>query len=340
MTGSASSERIAIAELEALVVAAFERSNVAPAVARSVAAALVAAEIDGQGGHGLGRVASYAAQARSGKVDGHATATCGQTRTAALVVDAAHGFAFPAFDLAIEALPQATATTGIAAAAITRSHHCGQLGRHVERLADAGLVALLFANTPKAMAAPGGTRAVFGTNPIGFALPRRDAPPVVVDLALSEVARGKIVMAAKTGTPIPLGWAYDAGGQPTTDARAALDGSLAAMGGAKGAALAFMVEVLAAAVTGSHLASEASSFLDTTGGPPNVGQLLIAIDPAAFAGRDVMLDRMAVLAADIEGDGAARLPGSRRHAMRVTAERDGLAVTVGQLAELRALAAG
>jgi (2R)-3-sulfolactate dehydrogenase (NADP+) len=246
---------ILIADLEALIVRALEASNTSAANAASVARALTQAEIDGQKGHGLSRVPSYAAQARAGKIDGHATPASRRTRTATLMIDAANGFAYPPFDMAIDALPAIAAKTGIAAAGFARSHHFGVAGRHVERLAEKGLVALTVSNTPQAMAPWGGKRPVFGTNPIAFAAPRRDAPPLVIDMALSEGARGRILAAAQKGEPIPLGWAVDAQGQPTTDAKAALAGTLIPAGGAKGAALALMVETLAVALTGANFAS-------------------------------------------------------------------------------------
>ena len=329
---------IAAAELEALIIAALVASNTSEANARSVARALTQAEIDGQKGHGLSRVPIYAAQARAGKVDGQATPSVRQTRPGSLMIDVANGFVFPAVDLAVERLPGLAAATAIAAAGFVRSHHFGVVGRHVERLADAGLLALAFANTPKAIAPWGGRQPVLGTNPLAFAAPRRDKPPIVVDLALSQVARGKILTASQKGEPIPAGWAVDEHGNPTTDAKLALKGALQPIGGAKGAALALMVEILAVALTGAVLSSEASSFFDAEGPPPGVGQLIIAIDPGAFAGSDLFLDRLAVLARTIESDAAARLPGSRRLALRERAQRDGVAVDAALLAEARALA--
>ena len=207
----------------------------------------------------------------------------------------------------------------------------------MERLAEAGLVALAFGNTPKAMAPWGGRQPLFGTNPIAFAVPQRARPPMVVDMALSQVARGKILTAAQKGEAIPEGWAVDERGAPTTDATAALKGALQPIGGAKGAALALMVEVLAVALTGARFGYEATSFFDADGAPPGVGQLLIAIDPGAFGGSDVFGDRIAALAGMIEGDGA-RLPGTRRIALREKAQREGVTVDSKLLADVRALA--
>jgi (2R)-3-sulfolactate dehydrogenase (NADP+) len=334
-----SAATIPSADLEALIARALEASNTSATNAASVARALAQAEIDGQKGHGLSRVPSYAAQARAGKVDGHATPKLTRTRTATLMIDVANGFAYPGMDLAIGELPKIAAETGIAAAGFVRSHHFGVAGRHVERLAEQGLIAITVSNTPQAMAAWGGKRAVFGTNPIAFAAPRRDAPPLVIDLALSEVARGKIVTAAQKGEPIPLGWAVDKDGAPTTDAKAALAGTLVPAGGAKGAALALMVETLAVALTGANFAFEASSFLDAKGPPPGAGQLLIAIDPAAFAGAEAFASRMSMLAEAIETDDGARLPGSRRVALRARAAAMGVEVDAKLVAEVQAIAA-
>src|SRR5690606_19350669 len=116
---------------------------------------------------------------------------------------------------------------------------------HVERLAERGLAGFAFGNSPAAIAPWGGKTGVFGTNPIAFAAPRKDGPPLVVDLSLSRVARGKIMVASQTGEPIPEGWALDADGRPTTDPKAALAGTMVPIGEAKGAALALVVEILA-----------------------------------------------------------------------------------------------
>ena len=329
---------VGASELESLIAAALVASRTSEANAQSVARALVQAEIDGQKGHGLARVPSYAAQAKAGKVDGYAVPEVRQTRPASLMIDVRNGFAFPAFDLAIAQLPALAGAVGIAAAGFVRSHHFGVVGRHVERLAEAGLLALAFGNTPKAMGAWGGRRAVFGTNPIAFAAPQAGKAPIVVDLALSQAARGKIVSAAQKGESIPADWAVDEQGAPTTDAAAALKGALLPIGGSKGAALALMVEILSVALTGARFAFEASSFFDAEGAPPGVGQLLIAIDPGAFGGTDLFARRVALLAGTIEGDGAARLPGSRRLALREKARRDGLSVDAKLLEQVRTLA--
>jgi (2R)-3-sulfolactate dehydrogenase (NADP+) len=250
-----------IAEAETLVAETLERSKVSPENACSVAAALVAAEAAGQGGHGLRRVAAYAAQARAGKVDGFAKPASRLASPAGLQIDAAHGFAYPAFDLAVAELPAVAKAQGIAFAAINRSHHAGVMGLTVERFAELGLVAMMFSNAPGAMAPWGGKKPLYGTNPIAFAAPLADADPIVIDLAMSKVARGKIMAAHQKGTEIPSDWAFDRDGNPTTDPGEALEGTMMPLGEAKGAALALMVEILAASLTGANHSSTIATAL-------------------------------------------------------------------------------
>jgi (2R)-3-sulfolactate dehydrogenase (NADP+) len=222
----------------------------------------------------------------------------------------------------------------VVAAAIRRSSHCGAAGHPVERLAQEGLVALMFVNTPGAMAPWGGSRAVFGTNPVAFACPLPGRPPLVIDLSLSKVARGNVMTAKQRREPIPEGWALDQWGKPTTDPNAALRGTMLPMGDAKGTALALMVELLAAGLTGSNFAAEASSYLDADGPPPGTGQLIVAFDPAAFGSH--ALPRFAALAESIEAQPGARLPGSRRLKMREKAKAEGLTITDALLKEIEA----
>src|SRR5215831_8819088 len=205
---------LTLGQAQTLVADALTRCRTSAANAAVVARALVAAEADGLKGHGLSRAPTYAAQAKVGKVDGFATPKVGRPRPAAAVIDAAHGFAFPALAAAVEALPAMARALGVASAAIFRSHHCGAAGHPAERLAEQGLVALMVANTPAAIAPWGGAKAVFGTNPIAFACPLPDRPPLVIDLALSKAARGNILAARQKGERIPEGWALDAAGKP------------------------------------------------------------------------------------------------------------------------------
>jgi (2R)-3-sulfolactate dehydrogenase (NADP+) len=318
-----STVNLSLHSLQALTEAILVAHDTSATNAEQVAAALVAAESDGQQGHGASRIPSYAAQAKSGKVDGHATPILKRAGAAALTIDAVNGFAYPALNLAFDALCELAPKCGIAAAAITRSHHSGVAGHQVERLADRGLIALCFCNTPQGIAPWGGNRGVFGTNPVAFAAPRPGSPPLVIDMSLSKVARGKINVAAQRSESIPEGWAVDCDGAPTTDPNAAMQGTLLPMGDAKGAQLVLMVEVLAAALTASNFGYEASSFFTGMGDPPGVGQFMIAIDPQPFS-NGAFADRLEALLAAMLDQPGTRLPGAQRFIRRDAAERDGV----------------
>jgi len=326
-------------ELEALMFEAISNAKTSEKNARSVAKALLAAEIDGRKGHGFSRVPSYAGQARSGKCDGMVEPEIIKELSGTLMIDVKHGFFYPAIDLAIEHIPSKARANGIAAVAFHNSHHSGVLGHHVEKIAEAGLIVIFMGNTPQAMAPWGGNVPIYGTQPIAFASPRKNALPLVVDMALTQVARGNIMTAKQAGKPIPEGWATDAKGNATTDPEVALrEGVLLPAGGAKGAALGLMVEIISAPLTASALSTEASSFFTTEGEPPSVGQFLIAIDPEAFSGRDHFLERVEVIMESITSQEGARIPGARREALRKQAAEKGLSVPANLVAEVKKIA--
>lgn len=333
-----SGKTISLEQARRMAVEALTNHKTEEGNAALVAAALVAAEADGQKGHGLSRLPSYCAQAASGKVDGFAHPEAVQAATGVVRVDARHGFAYPAMSLAVDKLTELAAGAGMAAAAVYNSHHCGLAGYHVEALASRGLVGLLLANTPKAIAPWGGSQGVFGTNPIAFAAPRQKHSPLVIDLSLSKVARGKIMFAKQEKQPIPEGWALDAQGRATTDPDAALAGTMLPMGEAKGAALVLMVEIMAAALTGANFGFEASSFFEAEGEPPSVGQLLIAIAPGPLSGGG-FAGRLETLLAAILGQEGTRLPGDRRLKLRQQARQEGISLTEQQYDQLNRLCA-
>ncbi len=319
------------------VAATLQAAGASADTARVTAQALVLAESQGLGSHGLSRVPQYATHLRNGRADGPAVATVLREKGAVAVIDAANGLAFAACELAVtEAIARAR-EHGVGFVGVVRSHHAGVIVDHLRQAADAGMVGLGFANSPAAMPAAGGRHAIFGTNPIAAIFPRRDAAPLMIDLSLSEAARGKVMVAAKEGRTIPAGWALDAAGTPTTDAKAALSGSMLAIGAStspKGAMLALVVELLVTALIGANFGFEASSFFVDEGNQPGIGQAFLVIDPGALAGREAFLDRIEVLVREMLSDDGVRLPGLRREALREKAERDGIVVADAVLATL------
>ena len=337
---------VALDELRALVAAALQHAGAGEAMAASTARGLVLAEAQGLGSHGLSRVAQYCAHLRNGRVDGAAQPALLRATGGAAVVDAGAGLAFPACERAVAEAVARARDHGVAFVGVVRSHHCGVLVDHLRPAAEAGLVGLAFANSPAAMPAAGGRHAIFGTNPVAAVFPRRQTPgapegasdPLLIDLSLSEVARGKVMVAAKESRPIPAGWALDRDGNPTTDARAALEGSMLPIGAVsspKGAMLALVVELLVTALIGANFGFEASSFFVDEGNRPGIGQAFVAIDPGALAGAAAYLDRIEVLVREMLVDDGVRLPGARREALRRKAEAEGLAVPEPMLESLR-----
>ena len=333
--------KIALDELRTLVHKALQRAGANEAMAEATARALVLAEAQGIGSHGLSRVGQYTTHLKNGRADGTATPRIARQRGAAVQVDAGCGLAFAACEFAVREAIARAREHGVAFVGVTNSHHAGVIVDHLRAVADARMVGLAFANSPAAMPAAGGKHPIFGTNPVAAAFPRRQGDPLLIDLSLSEVARGKVMVAAKKGEPIPPGWALDAQGNPTTDAKAALEGSMLPLGAvtsSKGAMLALMVELLVTAVIGAQFGFEASSFFVDEGNRPRIGQAFIVIDPAALAGSDAYLDRIEVLVAEMLKDDGVRLPGARREALRRKAEAEGIEVAEAVVASLRGAA--
>jgi (2R)-3-sulfolactate dehydrogenase (NADP+) len=329
--------RIALTELQALAASALRRAGADDAMADSTARALVAAEAQGLASHGMSRVPQYATHLRNGRADGSATPAIVRERGGAVLVDARCGLAFPACALAVDEAIRRARQHGVAFAGVTNSHHFGVAAFHLEPVAAAGMVGLAFGNSPAAMPAAGGRRPIFGTNPIAAIFPRRGADPLEIDLSLSEVARGKLMVAAKEGKPIPAGWALDRHGEPTTDPKAGLEGSMLPFGGTKGAMLALVVELLVTSLTGAAIGAEASSFFVDEGNRPRIGQAFLVVDPDALAGRDVYAERVETLVAMMTADADVRLPGARRRALAKKAATDGVEIPqalADQLAKL------
>ena len=330
-------------EVEELSMQMLVASGAAPWQAQPTARSIRDAEADGIRTVGLSYLPTYCDHVACGKVIGDARPTVTQPRSATVVVDAGHGFCHAAFEVGEGPLVAATRSCGVGILTIQHSYSAGVLGWFVERLAGEGLVALMFANSSSLMAPAGGRRPFFGTNPLAWAAPRADGGSVVADLSSSTVAWVKVNAAAQAGEAIPIGWALDAQGAPTTDAVAALAGSMVPVGGHKGSALALLVDVMSGGIAGSNFSFEASGFGGTEGGPPDVGQVILAIDPSATMG-DGFISRLEVefraLLAEPPGDGATiRLPGDQRLAQRRHTGLHGVEVPAQLMATLRSYAA-
>ena len=328
----------ALDQLANLATRALTQAGASPSMADATGRALIYAEARGLPSHGLSRVLQYTTHLRNGRANGTAVATVINAKAAACLIDAGQGLAFPACELAIHEAITRSRASGACFVAVTNSHHFGAAAYHLEAVAAASMVGLAFGNSPSAMPAWGGKRGIFGTNPIAAAFPRKNAPPLMIDLSLSEVARGKLMIAAKKGESIPLGWALDKDGKPTTDPKAGMEGTMMPAGGVKGAMLALIVELLCCALTGAAFGFEADSFFVDAGNPPRIGQAFLVIDPAALAGHDIFFDRIETLVAAMLSEEGVRLPGHRRSAIADGTRRDGVEIPAALMADLERLA--
>src|SRR5438094_7025494 len=304
-----------------LAVSALERAGANPRMAQATARHLVAAEEQGLPTHGMSRVPFYCGMLRKGRADGAAAPRLIADRGAVCLLDNADGLPYVTAQWAIEEVTQRARRNGIGFAGIRNSAHVGVLGIHLLPVAEAGLVGLAFTNSPAAIPPWGGRKALFGTNPVAAVFPRKERDPIVVDLALTTVVRGRIMMSMRRGEAIPEGWALDRNGKPTTDPKEAIEhGSLFPIGGAKGAMLALMFELICASLTGAAIGAEADSVFSEQGNRPRIGQSFIVIDPSALAGTEKYLERVETVVRTMLSDAEVRLPGSRRYASEKAAK--------------------
>ena len=284
--------------------------------AEALADIIMRAERDGSHSHGLFRVAGYVKALRSGKVDGKAKPEIEKITSAIIKVHGNGCFAPIAQSLGLPALVESTRKVGIGALSLTGIHHFAALWPETEYLADNGLVGIACTAYMPSVAPAGSKTALFGTNPISFAWPRREGTPIVYDMATASMAMGDVQIALRDGQKLPEGTGLNAEGEPSIDPAEIIKGVLLPFGGYKGSAISLMVELLAAGLTGEQFSYEAKENDNGDGGPPRGGEIIIGISPDIIAGPKWnehvknFTDKMSA----IEG---VRLPGARRHKNRL-----------------------
>jgi (2R)-3-sulfolactate dehydrogenase (NADP+) len=292
-----------------LAVRAIRAAGAGEEAALSLTRATVSANAHGKGSSGFFHLMDYLSALRAGRIVGDAAPLVTSPAPAAIHCDARGGIAQLGFDRAFDDLRRRAETFGLALFAQNGSYTTGELGYYPRRLAQTGLVAFAATSGPALMTVAGAKTRVYCTNPIAFAAPLDDGPPLLIDQASSATAFVQLRHYAERGEALPPGWAIDTEGQPTTDPQAALRGALLAFGGARGANIALMVEVMAAGLAGANWALDAPSF--TSGDrSPGAGLLVIAITPALLAPDfphrlRLQLDRLAKLGVHIPGRRAA-----------------------------------
>jgi len=322
--------KISTTEIKSVAESALLRHGAGPVQAEAVATAVARAEALGNVICGLYYLESYCTQLATGRVNGTVTPKITQPRPSAVLADAGFGFAQPAFAAALDTAVKTAKANGVATLAVAHAHTCTSLGFFTEQIAGQGLIGIGFTNASPVVAPPGGNKAVIGTNPIAMSVPGDGKMAMHFDFSTSAVALGKITMAKAAGEAIPLGWAVDADGQPTTDPEAALKGALVSAGGYKGWGFGLMAELLAAGMTGSVNSLDVSGLKLPDGKPHDLGQFYILMDPSTYgADFGARFARIADAVAEQEG---ARLPGADRKEMEVIDVPDALWALVTGLA--------
>ncbi|CAN7355776.1 Ldh family oxidoreductase [Bosea sp. LjRoot9] len=316
------SKRMSVAELEALIQRALGRAGLAHDNIAPVAHSITACERDGVKGHGLLRLPGFVHSLATGWADGTSRPQIVSETDSLLTIDAHNGFAQVALASTQARLKEMARKTGVAVLSTRNSHHFSAIWPDIEPFAEDGFVAFSCVNSKKRMAAWGGGRPVIGTNAMAFAAPRTDGHPLVWDQSSSVLSQGDVLLAAKEGRSLELGVGCDADGRPTTSPAKILEGgALLPFGGPKGASLAVMVEILAAALTGGPFGFEDSSPSGTTTTSLG-GQFLLIIDPRRSTGD--FYDRMAGFCAALVEAGSERLPGDRRYSARALSLANGI----------------
>lgn len=291
----------------------------------AMAGILTKAQRDGSLSHGLQRLPGTRETMAHPAFDRDAVPVMSRVTPAVIRVDAAFGFSVSATLTGLPALIEGARTLGIALLAVNNGFHSTALWPVVEEIAENGLAALSMNPTHDWVAPAGGTRPVLGTNPLAFAWPRQGKPPYVFDFATTAASRADIALHRQAGKPIPEGWGLDREGRPSTDPAEVLAGAMLPFGGHKGSALSTMIELLAGPLIGDRTSRLSAEFDEGHNAAPCHGELVIAFDPALLSSPADLAAAESVL--DGISDQGARLPGSRRHAMRTRNLRDGIPVS-------------
>ncbi|MDV3125441.1 Ldh family oxidoreductase [Mycobacterium sp. 21AC1] len=338
------SRHVDVQSLRTLVAAVLLGSGYPADRADLVADSLVHADRRGVGSHGVTRTRIYSRRARAGMVDPNAQPECSGPM-AARMVDAHNAPGQVGADIATRTAIEVAGVYGISVVGVVNSNHCGTLAYFLERIAHAGLVGLAATNGPAVMAYFGGRTRAVGTNPLGYAIPRPDGPPIVLDMATSNAARGKIISMARSGEgQVPEGWAVDVEGRPTADPVAALEGAVLPFAGPKGSGLAMGIELLCGTMLSGITGPQVGDMYEQWDRPQRVGHVFIAVAPESFGSRAAFDDNVRRFVTEVgalppaEGSSRVMLPGEREDIAGIAADRDGLLLSGAVIADLEALA--
>jgi len=312
---SAVEARVQADRLRLFIAGLFEDAGCGQSHAADIADCLVQSNLWGIDSHGVIRAPEYLARLRNGAMNPRPEIRTVHSAPAFDVLDADNGTGYIAGRAAMSRAIELSADSAIAAAGVINSNHCGATALYARMAADRGLVGIAMTNVAPNMVMPGAGRPITGNNPLAIAIPTFAEFPFVLDFSLSAVAGGKLLMAAKKGEPIPLGWATDKQGRPTTDAQAGFDGYLLPMGGHKGFGLSLAIDILCGLITGGSFQDRVKSMYRYPNDPSRTAHLMVVIKPQAWMSRERFQERMAefcttVKSTPVSGEGSEiLLPG-------------------------------
>ncbi|MGC7404401.1 Ldh family oxidoreductase [Pandoraea pneumonica] len=298
------------AQLHTLIAALFTVAGVSPRSAEIVAHALVAADISGKASHGVMLVPMYLARMKAGSVTCADEAQIVHDGKTTLVLDAANALGQLSAHQACHLATARAREYGLAMVTVRNAFHFGEAGYWARRMADVGCVGIAMANTRPLMPAPGGAQRRVGNNPLAIAMPHADDVPVVLDMAMSASAMGKIRLAERAGKTLPDGWATDAQGVPTHDPATAIAGMLLPAAGPKGFGLAFMIDLLCGGLSDGAVGDEVQPLYGDTAIPYGSAQAFLAIDASHFGLQRPLAQRASGLARTVRESKPA--PGVER----------------------------
>jgi LDH2 family malate/lactate/ureidoglycolate dehydrogenase len=348
ITGSGAAEedgRVAPADLRDLVTRLLEAAGYPTPRAALAADSLVDADMRGVSSHGVTRVRIYTKRALAGMVDPKAEPQIVVGARAGRLLDANNAPGHVAADAAVTEAMSGAKELGVCVVGIRNSNHCGTLAYFMRRITQAGYVALAASNGPAVMAYFGGRTRAVGTNPIGYAIPRPDGPPIVLDMATSNAARGKIIQMARSGHgEVPDGWAVDVEGRPTTDPVRAIAGAVLPFGGPKGSGLAMGAEFLCGALLSGVTGSRVGDMYENWDRPQQVGHMFFALDPDCWVGREAFDDNVRAFVDEVRtlptavNHSQVLLPGELEERAAEEATRRGVPLSGAVINDLRSLA--
>ena len=332
------------AELTGLAVRVLEARGIPRGDAEDAARILVTGDLMGHATHGVLRLESYGERLASGAMDARAKIMVESVAPAIARIDGANALG-PLVGMAAlrEAMARARAN-GVGIAFARNSNHFGAIAPYCLMAAQQGFASMICSNASTTIAPTGGAQTKLGNNPLGFGVPNPGGRPVILDMAMSVVARGRIRAALAKHQAIPDTWATDRDGKPTSDPKAALDGFLLPFGGYKGYGLALIVDLLAGVLSGAAYLEHVNSWLDDPQEPGNLGHFFLLIDTRVLGSTEWLARRMGDFDAIIHGTARAdaavpvRLPGEIELERLERHRRDGVAMDAALIARLEALA--